>query len=154
MSRGRGPTKLISPLTTFHSSGSSSRLVVRNHRPKPVSRSSSGSGFARGAVGGGHRPELDEGEGLAVQPGAGLAEQDRRTHPGAHEQRDDETDRHPDRRGEDHQSEIEASLAEAVSPRPGTRRLPGSLVTGGHASTLAMVAAIRSIAAENEKRSA
>ena len=39
---GRGPTKLISPRNTFHSSGNSSRLVSRNQRPNSVSRSASG----------------------------------------------------------------------------------------------------------------
>ncbi len=39
---GRGPTKLISPLSTFHNSGSSSKLVDRKNFPNPVRRSASG----------------------------------------------------------------------------------------------------------------
>ncbi len=42
---GRGPTILISPRRTLMSSGSSSRLVDRNRRPKGVNRLLSGSGF-------------------------------------------------------------------------------------------------------------
>ena len=44
-SGGRGPTKLISPLITFHSSGSSSRLVLRKALPNEVKRSSSSKGL-------------------------------------------------------------------------------------------------------------
>ena len=40
-SRGRGPTRLMSPRTTFHSSGSSSRLEARRNRPSRVMRCSS-----------------------------------------------------------------------------------------------------------------
>src|SRR5690554_4666409 len=45
ISNGRGPTKLISPFSTFHNSGSSSKLVERNQLPKGVKRSESGSGL-------------------------------------------------------------------------------------------------------------
>src|SRR5262249_53641928 len=41
-SNGLGPTRLIWPLSTFHSCGSSSRLNVRSTRPNAVSRSASG----------------------------------------------------------------------------------------------------------------
>ena len=41
--RGRGPTRFISPRTTFHSSGSSSRLERRSRRPTRVMRAASGS---------------------------------------------------------------------------------------------------------------
>ena len=40
---GRGPAKLISPLSTFHSSGSSSNLNFRMSRPTLVTRGSSSS---------------------------------------------------------------------------------------------------------------
>ncbi len=43
MSKGREPTRLISPLNTFHNSGNSSRLLVRKKQPKGVSRCASGS---------------------------------------------------------------------------------------------------------------
>ena len=43
ISRGRGPTRLISPRSTFHNSGNSSRLLARKKRPKGVSRCASGS---------------------------------------------------------------------------------------------------------------
>ena len=39
-SSGRGPTRLISPRTTFQSCGSSSRLVLRRTRPTRVTRGS------------------------------------------------------------------------------------------------------------------
>src|SRR5690554_2365360 len=45
INNGRGPTKLISPLSTFHSSGNSSKLLERKKLPKGVMRSSSGSGL-------------------------------------------------------------------------------------------------------------
>jgi hypothetical protein len=41
MSSGRGPTRLISPRSTFHSSGSSSRLVARRNAPRRVTRAAS-----------------------------------------------------------------------------------------------------------------
>src|SRR5271157_1054895 len=44
ISSGRGPMRLKSPLSTFQSWGSSSRLVLRRNRPSRVSRSESGSG--------------------------------------------------------------------------------------------------------------
>ncbi len=40
MAWGRGPTRLISPQSTFQSCGSSSRLVLRMKRPTRVTRSS------------------------------------------------------------------------------------------------------------------
>ena len=40
---GRGPTRLISPRSTFHSCGSSSRLVRRRNAPTRVIRGSSGT---------------------------------------------------------------------------------------------------------------
>src|SRR5690606_29451558 len=42
ISNGRGPTRLMSPLSTLNSSGSSSKLVLRKKRPNLVSRCSSG----------------------------------------------------------------------------------------------------------------
>jgi hypothetical protein len=44
-SSGLGPTKLISPLSTFQSCGNSSRLVLRRNLPSPVSRCSSAINF-------------------------------------------------------------------------------------------------------------
>ena len=43
MSRGSGPTKLISPFMMLINSGSSSRLVLQSHYPSRVKRSESGS---------------------------------------------------------------------------------------------------------------
>src|SRR5918993_1187918 len=37
---GRGPTRDMSPLSTFHSCGNSSRLVLRRNRPSGVTRQS------------------------------------------------------------------------------------------------------------------
>ena len=45
---GRGPTRLMSPLITDHSCGSSSRLLERSRRPSGVSRASSGSRLPSG----------------------------------------------------------------------------------------------------------
>ena len=42
VSNGRGPTRLISPLSTFQSSGNSSNEVARSKLPKRVKRSESG----------------------------------------------------------------------------------------------------------------
>ena len=41
MSKGRGPTRLMSPRSTFHSVGSSSRLVLRRTDPNDESLSTS-----------------------------------------------------------------------------------------------------------------
>src|SRR5690606_36100525 len=40
---GLGPTRLISPFSTFHKPGSSSKLDERNREPNLVNRSESGS---------------------------------------------------------------------------------------------------------------
>src|SRR5699024_2392316 len=45
ISKGRGPTKLISPLSTFHNPGNSSKLLERKKLPKGVIRSESGNGL-------------------------------------------------------------------------------------------------------------
>lgn len=45
--RGLGPTRLISPLITFHNSGSSSKLKCLKKFPSGVKRFSSGSIFPR-----------------------------------------------------------------------------------------------------------
>lgn len=50
MSNGLGPTRLISPLRTFMSSGNSSRLVERNILPNRVNRSTSGSNIPSGSL--------------------------------------------------------------------------------------------------------
>ena len=49
MSSGRGPTSDMSPRTTFHSDGSSSRLVARSSRPSRVSRSASSTSPCAGS---------------------------------------------------------------------------------------------------------
>jgi len=49
--KGRGPTRLISPFSTFQSSGNSSRLVLRRKRPSDVSRSASVSKFLASSLG-------------------------------------------------------------------------------------------------------
>ena len=43
MSSGLGPTRLMSPRSTFHNWGNSSRLVARSHRPTRVRRTASGN---------------------------------------------------------------------------------------------------------------
>jgi len=48
MSKGRGPTSDMSPLSTFQSWGSSSRLNLRMNCPIRVRRSTSGRGWASG----------------------------------------------------------------------------------------------------------
>src|SRR5690554_573286 len=45
INNGRGPTKLISPLSTFHKPGNSSKLLERRKLPKGVIRSESGNGL-------------------------------------------------------------------------------------------------------------
>ena len=87
---GRGPTRLISPLSTFQTCGSSSRLVRRSKRPtrvtrgsslqqQPVrvacSRPSSSSTMLLGAVD--HRPELQDREARLPPPDALLAKEHR-----------------------------------------------------------------------------
>ena len=47
MSKGRGPTKLMSPPRTFNSSGNSSKLVLRSSFPIEVSRLLSGNRYPR-----------------------------------------------------------------------------------------------------------
>ena len=51
MSSGRGPTSDICPRTMFQSVGSSSRLVLRNTRPRPVIRDASSRGPRTGSAG-------------------------------------------------------------------------------------------------------
>ena len=65
MRRGLGPTRLMSPLRTFHSSGSSSRLVLRSLGPERVEPVVVGGAIGRIDRRLTHRPELDQGERLS-----------------------------------------------------------------------------------------
>ena len=141
-------------LETFQSSGNSSRLVVRSQRPKGVSRSSSGSGFPSGPEASIIVRNLTRAKGWPCSPGRFCRNRIGRP---TFRRTNSATTRpivRPHRSGKDHQSQIEASLADLASLRFGACGLPGSLVTRRHATTLPMVAAIRSIVVENEKRSA
>ena len=85
ISSGRGPTRLISPASTLTSSGSSSRLVRRSHRPSAREALGVGQQRPAGVASVRHRAELHERERPAVAARARLAEQHRRAHPHPHE---------------------------------------------------------------------
>ena len=77
---GRGPTRLMSPLSTFQSCGSSSSRVLRRNRPIGVTRLSFFARPDRAGVGFGiltHRAELVDREDAAVLSDALLVVQDR-----------------------------------------------------------------------------
>ena len=89
---GLGPTRLISPLSTLMSCGSSSRLELRRNRPSGVTRGSSrilnaapfvsleADDLAESLLGVGlHRAELVDREGAAMAPDSDLAEEHRRS---------------------------------------------------------------------------
>ena len=92
ITNGRGPTRLISPRSTFHSCGSSSMLHLRRNAPTRVMRGSScdleqrpaalhlvevGHLEALGLGVDDHRAELDDPELAPAAPVARLAEEDR-----------------------------------------------------------------------------
>src|SRR5690554_2347422 len=69
INKGRGPTRLMSPLSTFQSSGNSSRLVARRKLPKGVMRCSSGSGLPCLSVASSIVRNLIISNGLPFRPG-------------------------------------------------------------------------------------
>ncbi len=81
---GRGPTRLMSPRRTFHSSGSSSRLVPRRKRPKEVRRRASGSGIPLASLASLIVRNFSSVNGLAAQAGPLLAEEDRSSEKHSH----------------------------------------------------------------------
>ena len=87
-SAGRGPTRLMSPRTTFHSCGSSSSEVLRNNRPtrrdagivaqleqRPAASLRDASSALSSSALRHHRAQLDDREQLAVSTDAVLTEE-------------------------------------------------------------------------------
>ena len=73
-SSGLGPTRLISPTSTFHSSGKLVQAGGAEKTSQPPKPFRIGPQVARVVSAVGHRPELDQPEWNAVQAGPGLAE--------------------------------------------------------------------------------
>ena len=114
---GRGPTIDMSPFSTFQNCGTSSRSSFRSHCPIGVVRGSSSRAQTGPVVVfrvGIHRPELVDGEGLAVEAHPLLPVEDRTRRRSSDEKRDDERRHGQDDDGRCREHDVEAALDPGV----------------------------------------